>query len=461
MTYTLLSAKFNWISFIGISLFILLFFPHLSIYSYLALLITLHQFMLLFTSIGFIVPVRYLFGAFMCLQMLLGPTLAFNGLDDYQFGNYKMQVPQDVYFIYVIPAVVCFILGLHISAKKFEGEILNIKSIIEFSEKNQYLGYYFIAIGFISSTLNLLIPSEFAFVFTLLAGFNFIGIFLLILGKKQIKPLPIILVISGTVSTSLAAGMFHDLMIWTIFTLSIIAIKYRPNNTYKALFAIAFILLAATIQQLKGDYRQATWKDDKEAGLETLNNVLENSREKGSFFSKKSISESNIRINQGFIITNIMKNVPEKVPFSNGDELMDILEAAFMPRFLAPNKLNAGDRELFMKYSGMRLKKGTSMGLSSVGDAYINFGTLGGCIFMFFLGLLFSKVLCGFYKYSKFYPIVLLFVPLVFYYPIRPDCELQTLLGHLVKGSFLVFIVFWFWKSEFYEKPVHRLQTTN
>jgi len=218
-------------------------------------------------------------------------------------------------------------------------------------------------------------------------------------------------------------------------------------------------LLAAAIQQLKGDYRQATWYGDKESGIETFQAVLEKSQEKGTFFSKRHLSESNIRINQGFIVTNIMRNIPARMPFSNGDELKEILEAAFLPRFLAPNKLNAGSRDFFMKYSGIQLKKGTSMGLSSVGDGYINFGTTGGSIFMFFLGLLFSKVLSGFYKYSKYYPILLLFVPLVFYYPIRPDCELQTSLGHLVKGCFLVFSVMLFGKSEFFVEPNRGIQT--
>jgi hypothetical protein len=127
---------------------------------------------------------------------------------------------------------------------------------------------------------------------------------------------------------------------------------------------------------------------------------------------------------------------------------MQILEAAFLPRIIAPNKLKAGDRTIFMKYSGLALLPGTSMGLSSMGDAYINFGIIGGCIFMFLLGLLFSEVLNGFYKYSRYYPFLLLFTPLVFYYPIRPDCELQTSLGHLVKSCFLIYMLVLFWKRD-------------
>jgi hypothetical protein len=137
------------------------------------------------------------------------------------------------------------------------------------------------------------------------------------------------------------------------------------------------------------------------------------------------------------------------VPFSNGSELYQIIEAAIMPRILAPNKLNAGDRTLFSKYSGIPLTEGTSMGLSSLGDAYLNFNVFGGIILMFILGLFYSEVLNFFYKKSRDFPMVILFMPLVFYYPIRPDCEMQTILGHLVKSVFLILVIINVWKSTF------------
>ena len=89
------------------------------------------------------------------------------------------------------------------------------------------------------------------------------------------------------------------------------------------------------------------------------------------------------------------------------------------------------------------------MGLSSLGDAYINWGNVGGCMFMFFLGLLYSYILNIFYKKSLTYPTLILFTALVFYYPIRPDCELQTILGHLFKACFLIYLMIMFFKESF------------
>ena len=81
---------------------------------------------------------------------------------------------------------------------------------------------------------------------------------------------------------------------------------------------------------------------------------------------------------------------------------------------------------------------------------------------MFLLGLLYSEVLKSFNKYSKDFPVLLLFAPLVFYFPIRPDCELQTILGHLVKSCFLIFVVFLVWKRQFkvyYKNPEEDIHT--
>ena len=36
-----------------------------------------------------------------------------------------------------------------------------------------------------------------------------------------------------------------------------------------------------------------------------------------------------------------------------------------------------------------------------------------------------------------------------FYYPIRPDCELQTILGHLFKSTIIIFFILSVWKHNF------------
>lgn len=445
---TLFDVKFNWGFYILALVLVRSVWYDMSWFSFLALAITLHQFLLLFFSVGAVIPIRYLAGTFMCVQMLLGPVIAYNGADAFQRLEYQMRIPEGAYFLYAIPAVSLFIAGLHVAAGQLKGELLNRAEIARFIDNSGNLPYVFIVAGFLASY----VPGSgggLAYILYLISSFKFIGLFMLLLGTRQLKTWVLALVFGSILISTLRGAMFHDFLTWLIMLGAVLGIKYKPSLTFKTAGAASFILLAIIIQQVKGDYRTAAYTGaDGGAGLETFQNLVEKKESNDALFSSASLSKSNIRINQGYIITNIMITVPDKVPFQYGSELMQILEAAFLPRIIAPNKLEAGDRTIFTKYSGLYLRKGTSMGLGSMGDAYINFGVFGGCIFMFFLGLAFNVVLIGFYRFSKYYPFLLLFTPLVFYYPIRPDCELQTSLGHLVKSCMLIYLLILFWKKD-------------
>lgn len=444
---SLFKTNLNWSVFLALAIVIRFVGFNIDWPSYLAMLITLFQFMLLFNSIGTLLPVRYLLGSFMCIQFFIGPTFAYGGLDKYQYFKYVMQIPSADYFAYAIPAVVMFILALHVNAGRLKGEFVDREKLNLFVAANPKLPYIFIVMGFLTSVVSGFFASEFAFVLYLLGGFKFIGLFLLILGTKTLKPLPIMVVMGSVISSSLGAGMFHDLLTWMIFTIAVFAIRYKFNVRLKLIGGFAFLVMAVTIQLLKGSYRDSLKQGD--AGAAVFAQLAEQKSEQGGLFNFYSLALSNVRINQGFIITNIMQRVPKVVPYQNGEEMKQILEAAILPRFLAPNKLRAGDRTIFIKYSGIGVSAGTSMGLSSLGDAYINFGPVGGCIFMFCLGFLYSMILNYFGKQGRNFPILILFAALVFYYPIRPDCELQTILGHLFKSLFLLTFIMVVWRHKF------------
>jgi len=184
---TLFNVKFNWGVYLLSLIFIKILWPDISWWSLAALAISIHQFMLLFFSIGAVIPIRYIAGTFMCLQMLIGPTFAYNGLDQYQFVDYVMRIPEADYFAYAIPAVLMFIFGLHITAGKLRGEIINEVEIRKFVDNSGQLPYIFIGIGFLAGYVSGSFGSELAFVFVLLGGFKYIGLFMLLLGSKQLK----------------------------------------------------------------------------------------------------------------------------------------------------------------------------------------------------------------------------------------------------------------------------------
>ncbi len=450
---TLFNVKINWLAYALGLVAVIIVIPDISVWRFLALAIAGHQFLLLFYSYGYVIPVRYWAGAMACLQYLVGPSFAYSGLDELMYFKYRMQVPEDVYFAYAIPAVICFILGLHISGRLW-GEKVDEAAVNRFVESNTQLPYIFIGIGFLSSIVSGFFGAELANVFYILSGFKFIGLFMLLLSKQPVRLLPLVLVIGAIVSTSLKTAMFHDLLTWVVFVLAVLAIKYKPSVIVKIWFTIGMVVVVLIIQQIKSVYRSnITYGQGNTAAFEESFKTVNQS---GGFFDLNNIAGSNVRINQGFIVTYAMSWVPEHEPFARGAELVKILEAAFLPRIIAPDKLKAGDNSLVFKYTGMTIRQGTSMSISALGDFYVNFGTFGGCIGMFLFGWIFNLVLIGFQKFSKDFPIILVFTPLVFYYPIRPDTALQTGLGHLVKASFLLWVMIIFWKKDLSRRGIEQ-----
>lgn len=450
---TLFNVKINWVVYcIGLIILVMVI-PDISVWRFFALALAGHQFMLLFYSYGYVIPVRYWAGAMSCLQFLVGPSFAYSGLDEQMYFKYRMQVPEEVYFSYAIPAVILFILGLHISGR-LKGEKIDEKAIKKFVSINKNTPYVFIAIGFLSSIVSGFFGSELANVFYILSSFKFIGLFMMLLSGKELKLLPLILVIGSIIISSLRLAMFHDLVTWIFFILAVLAIKYKPSITTKIFFTIGFLIVIIVIQQLKSTYRETITYG--QGSLDQFEETFKTANQEGDAFNLNSIAGSNVRINQGFIVTYALAWVPDHEPFAMGDELYKILEAAFLPRLIAPNKLKAGDNSLVFKYTGMVIRQGTSMSMSALGDFYVNFGVFGGCICMFLFGWVFNVVLNGFQKFSRHFPIILIFTPLVFYYPIRPDTALQTGLGHLVKASFLLYIMVLFWKDDLSSEAIRK-----
>lgn len=451
MLDSLFKVKFNWLVLFVLSVVFYAAFPQISLLSYLAIVITLQQILLLFYSLNYIIPIRYLAGSLMCVQMLVGPVFAYNGANSYQYFKYKMQVSEMEYFSYAIPACIFFIIGLHVFSN-LKGEFANKAYVEKFVADNPKIMYWFIGIGFVASFGSGIEGNLTTYFFYIISGFQFVGVFIMMLGSKILKPAPLIFVFGSVLISAFATSMFHDLITWSIFLIAVICIKYKPAVWVKAIFGVVFMLAIVVLQVVKGTYRNIASYGSNNGGIEAFQNVVENANEDGTLFSNKALANATVRINQGFIVTYVMRNIPAREPYANGEELYRILEAAILPRFLAPNKLRAGDNSMIEKYAGFHINYNTSMSLSALGDGYANFGAIGGCIFMLGLGGLFNAILIGFNNRGKVVPIILVFIPLVFYYPIRPDTALQTSLGHMVKVSVVLYIFSIIWEEKLKRK---------
>lgn len=429
-----------------------LFLLGLDVYSCIAISIFAYWVNSLFTRVNHSLPIKELFLSMYSLQFLLGPALAYNGMDYYTIDIYKMKVSSQEYFSFLIPVFLAFSVGFSVYNRKYSIKI-NRKNIDLWCIQNPKMPYYLIGIGFLASFSSSFLPTSLVFVFYLLGSFKYIGLFVLLLSYQTFKVKLLIVIYGLILVSSFQGGMFHDLLTWIILLCLILAYRNKPTWQFKVAGIVGFLLFAIFIQSIKQGLRAQTWFGNKEASLNLVEDITDDvNKSNGGLLSIDNLGPNFVRINQGWVLASAMDYVPRNISHAHGALLSEYLYSAFVPRIVDDNKLKAGSQEVFNKYSGHHIEKGTSIGLGLFTDAYVDFGDFGyfgAGIYVFLFGLLYGYILHQFAQKSSKRPILLLFVVLVFIYPIRPDCETQTALGHLIKSTFLIFVMFTVFRKKF------------
>jgi len=93
------------------------------------------------------------------------------------------------------------------------------------------------------------------------------------------------------------------------------------------------------------------------------------------------------------------------------------------------------------------------MTIGILGDAYVNFGLIGGAVFMLGFGLFLNYILGFIYRLSSKYPSLILWIPFIFFYAMRAGNEFVVILNFITKSSIVVFIIFFLNKKRL-RRPV-------
>jgi hypothetical protein len=396
----------------------------------------------LFLRINTSFPIKELFLSLYSLQYLFGAALTYNGWDEYNYYDYRMRIGSEDYFVYVIPVFLSFCLGFNIFVKKNSIKI-NRNQIDQWINLHPQAPYYFIVVGFLISFTLDFIPSSLNFVVYILAGFKFIGLFILLMSFRTIKPILMAVIYGSILVSSFQGGMFHDLLIWIIMLSLLLVYRYQPNWTLKIVGMLVFGVFAIFIQSIKGGLREQTWKGNKEASVSLVEGVTNDVvKSNGGLFSLENLGPNIIRINQGWVLASAMDYVPLTIKHTNGELVWEYVYAAIVPRVFDENKLKSGGHDLVNKYAGREIAGDTSVSLGLFTDAYVDFGPLGAIVCVFFFGLLYGYILKQLYTKSKTYPVLILFATLAFIYPIRPDTDTGSALGNLFKTIMMLWFIF-------------------
>jgi hypothetical protein len=238
-------------------------------------------------------------------------------------------------------------------------------------------------------------------------------------------------------------------MVWTYLK--------KPSALTKLTLGLIVISSFYILQATKMTYREQIKSGD--AGLGSFSAAVSKNTDGEGLFSISNFAGSITRANQGWIFASSVNRMNFKQDFQGLIIVKKYAEAAILPRVLAPDKMQAGDKKIFNQFSGAKVGKGTSMGLGILADGYVAYGAYGTLIFAFILGWFFAIIFKILESWSKISPFFVLFVFTLLNYAVRADCETQTIMGHLVKGL-LVFSCLFYYYKKYINKQLLSAETT-
>ncbi len=257
---------------------------------------------------------------------------------------------------------------------------------------------------------------------------------------------------------SVAGGMFHSLLLWLVLMFIFIALFYKISFINKMLVLIIGFLFTYIIQTVKTEYRKITWQEGFagnkaqifiDAFVNKSSALFSNKEDNIILDEDEDVFAATNRLNQGWIISKIMDNIPSNEPFLEGTTISDaILSSLYLSSF-AQNKVAGGGKESYQKLTGFVLTSSTSMGTGILGEVYGNFGVQGTYLFMLLWGLLLGLFLQFLFKKSNIYYTLPLWIPIIFLQVIKAETDFYTVFNHLLKSTILVFAVLYFLRRKY------------
>jgi len=400
-------------------------------------------YLLLMWKSGKIYPILHLFLFVYFIQYIFSTYLIYNIYDSLK--SY-MEINQDDYFGYTVPAMLSLFAGVFLFNKDID--IRKAISRID-TQQAMRLGYILIVISFVFEIFPVSGLSSFT------RYLKYSGAFCLLFANARVHIVTIVILYIYLLFEALSGGIFIDFFVLSTYLFFFIVLKYDLSFTLR----LSFILVAAPVlilvQSVKREYRQATWGEGRQAGTELFTELAKKKASKDKlkpFYESDGTIRTVSRLTQGWHLGLTLKWVPTREPFSSGEELLSDVTSSLLPRAIFKNKKLVGSQDKFLKYTGHILHNETSMTIGVLGDFYINFGWVGSLIALFIFGAFLSKFLYYFItRHVIPNPINIVWIPFLFNYLMRANNDFYMVFNCLLKG-FVIFYVVMYIERRFWPK---------
>ena len=381
------------------------------------------------------VPLLQLTALIAVLQWLLGPVLAYNS--DYEYGKYQMYVDESQYFEYALPATTLYVVVmLAIGASIRQKELLSQLDRSNFVK----IGFFLNLIALAASVLATRAGGTVQFALFLVSQARYVGAIYFLFSRHPLRLLMAAGSLSFLLVGSLSVGMFHDLLLWMAVIFCYWFAQRKWNFSAKLLALSSTSMLLFGIQVIKQDYRAQIRRGEQPSIVKMMVSYMSPS---GRAWEENALANAVTRLNQGWIISAVLEHVPAEEPFAEGETLKDAFVSAILPRFLAPDKKEAGGRENFRRFTGLEISNETSMGISPLGEAYANFGIQGGILLMMCFGMFFALLFKLSLRFVALRPAFFFWLPMLFYQSIKAETEFLVILNQLSKGTVIAIALYY------------------
>ncbi|NRD20822.1 hypothetical protein HNV08_12265 [Winogradskyella eckloniae] len=378
------------------------------------------------------------------LQWIIGPIIEYASPSTH--WKYYMYVNEESYMSFVVPAYMLFCLVLFLTVLKKGSLNLNLEMLKNYSK----YGLIIFLMGIIFELFGRALPRSLGFLVFIISNFKFVGAIILFYSENKKLKRVFYLAIIYLLLVAISKALFHDFILWSMFFYMFWSLKHKPSVRTILVTFVVGIFFALALQTIKAAFRLQVWNNYSGNKLELFVSLLVSSLTTEDTSAIESDDEIgvNVRLNQGWIISAIIDNIPMNQDYLNGATIKDAVFASILPRFLNPNKAKAGGQENFMLFTGLSINEGVSMGISIVGEAFGNFGRTGGVVFMGIWGFFIGRVWLFLKRMTKTNIVFVAFLPLIFLQVIKAETELVVVLNHLIKSIVVVILFFWFAKKQ-------------
>jgi hypothetical protein len=363
-----------------------------------------------------------------------------------------MPIGELVYFQFVFPAVLVFILVLcwPISAIKAidDGELFVRKMELSLHklQSSRINPILLVLGGSVMYFIQPYLPAILQYVGYLFYTASFAGFLMLYLNSKaKYRKLFMGYFIVFVLYVSITSTMFTIVVYMGMTMSSFLYLNLNVSLWKKITFFLLISGLIVALQSVKGIYRSSP---DASTGSQNrglyLGKLLTQEISRGyRGYSSDRFFPIYYRANQGFLVAQVIKYIPEKKQFDNGAYLSLALFSSLIPRLFWPDKPMAGGRFTTKYFTGEELVGNTSMNVSPVGEAYGSFGPIFGVVYMGLLAFLIRIVYTTFLSLANTIPLLIYWFPVIFFqvtYSMETD-SLQ-IFNSLFKSGVFVFILY-------------------